>query len=151
MEIDKEIQLGDQQTLNLLKSVWVIWIGLSAFYALIGIFAIVMGIIAILQGLTTLQIGMGIYIDSTAILAFGIGLWVLFLGNIYIRSGLNKLDYFRWKLLVLESGLIGIMMGYTVLNELINGRLNFVSTGGLGLFLAILYLAFKVRNQFKEK
>ncbi|UCG04372.1 MAG: hypothetical protein JSW11_10365 [Candidatus Heimdallarchaeota archaeon] len=41
----------------------------------------------------------------------GVGLWVLFLSNIYISFGLARLHYFRWKLLVIESGLLGIVLG----------------------------------------
>ncbi|MHA2347870.1 MAG: hypothetical protein ACXACP_14205, partial [Candidatus Hodarchaeales archaeon] len=111
MDISEEIQLGDQRPLTLLKQIWVIWTGLSAFYALIGILAILMGIISIFQGSPNVQIGMGIYVDSAVLVAVGVGLWVIFLGNIYIKIGLDKLDYFRWKLLVIESGLIGIVMG----------------------------------------
>ncbi len=106
MDIGEEIQLGDQRTLTLLKQIWIIWTGLSGFYALIGILAIFIGIISIFQGSSTIQIGMGIYFNSAEIVAVGLGFWVLFLGNMYIRSGLEKLDYFRWKLLVIESRII---------------------------------------------
>jgi hypothetical protein len=150
MDISEEIQLGDQRPLTLLKQIWVIWTGLSAFYALIGILAILMGIISIFQGSPNVQIGMGIYVDSAVLVAVGVGLWVIFLGNIYIKIGLDKLDYFRWKLLVIESGLIGIVMGYSSLVQLINSRLDFVSNVGLGFCLVILYFAFNVRNKFRK-
>jgi hypothetical protein len=150
MVISEEIQLGDQRTLTLLKQIWVIWTGLSAFYALIGILAIFMGIISIFQGSPNVQIGMGVYINSAVLVAVGAGLWVLFLGNIYIKIGLDKLDYFRWKLLVIESGLIGIVMGYSSLVQLINSRLDFVSNVGLGFCLVILYFAFNVRTKFRK-
>jgi hypothetical protein len=109
-----------------------------------------MGIISIFQGSHNVQIGMGIYVDSAVLVAVGVGLWVIFLGNIYIKIGLDKLDYFRWKLLVIESGLIGIVMGYSSLVQLINSRLDFVSNVGLGFCLVILYFAFNVRNKFRK-
>ena len=164
MDIGEEIQLGDQRTFNLLKQIWVIWIGLNAFFALIGIFPILLGIYAIFLGLPRIQIGMGIYVDSIVVMAAGVGCWVLFLGNMYIRSGLNKLDYFRWKLLVIESGLIGTVMGFLSLKLILNSDFSLQTSislyrslqtvlaalVGTGFWLVILCLAFNVRDKFRK-
>ena len=93
----------------------------------------------------------------------GVAVWVLLLCNIYIKSGLNRLDYFRWKLLVIETGLIGIAMGYNSLNQIIN-RGTYLEQAPMyllvadvvwgfiriGICLVTLYLAFNVRDKFRK-
>jgi hypothetical protein len=109
---------------------------------------------------------MGIYAFSAVFLGLiGVGMvWVLFLGNIYIRSGLDELDYFRWKLLVIESGLIGIVMGFLSLKMILNSEFSLQTSNsiyrslqtvlaalvGSGFWLVTLYLAYNVRDKFRE-
>jgi len=163
----EEFQVGDLRSLTLLKLIWGIWTVLTAFLALYGIWFIIMGIINIPNFLRspTMHLGMGIYAWSAVFLGLiGVGLWVLFLGNIYIRSGLDKLDYFRWKLLVIESGLIGLVMGFLSLNMILNFEFSLQTSSslyrslqtvlaalvGTGFWLVTLYLAFNIRDKFRK-
>ena len=140
MNLGEEFHESDQRTLTLLKQTWGFWTGLSFFIVFIsGIGAIIMAI------------GSSIYSHYAFPGVFMVvGAWVLLLCNIYIKFGLDKLDYFRWKLLVIESGLIGIGVGYASVDLLMDLKLDFISNVGLGFCLAILYLAFKVRDEFRK-
>ncbi|MHA1977686.1 MAG: hypothetical protein ACW98I_12335 [Candidatus Hodarchaeales archaeon] len=168
MNSSEEFQEGDLRSLTLLKQIWGIWTVLTAFLALYGILLIFMGIINIPNFLRSpnTNLGMGIYAFSAVFLGLiGVGMvWVLFLGNIYIRSGLDELNYFRWKLLVIESGLIGIVMGFLSLKMILNSEFSLQTSNsiyrslqtvlaalvGSGFWLVTLYLAYNVRDKFRE-
>lgn len=162
----EEFQGDDLHSLTLLKQIWGIWTVLTVFPALYGILLIFMGIINLSTFLLspTQHLGMGIYAYTAVIMGvIGVGLWVLFLGNIYIKAGLERLDFLRWKLLVIEAGIIGIVLGVALLNQILAiglGRSNLYEIGtmnvlialvGTGVCLALLYLAFTVRDKFREE
>lgn len=157
---DEEFQGEDQRSLTLLKQIWGIWTGLTVFPALYGIWMSVMGILTLPNFITSPTESEYFFVAMGGI---GVALWVLFLGNIYIKYGLDRLDYFRWKLLVMEAGLIGIVLGVALLNQILAiglGRSNLYEIGtmnvlvalvGTGVCLALLYLAVKVRDIFREE
>lgn len=168
MNSSEEFQVGDLRSLTLLKQIWGIWIVLTALLALYGILLILIGITNIPKFLRspTMNLGMGINAISAVFLGLmGVGMvWGLFLGNIYIRSGLDEVDYFRWKLLVIESGLIGTVMGFLSLKLILNFDFSLQTSislyralqtvlaalVGTGFWLVILYLAFNVRDKFRK-
>lgn len=82
-------------------------------------------------------------------------MWVLFVVNIKITFGLFRLDYFRWKLLVIElvlieGVLIFFMLYYVILYP---NRIDYlmVFLFLMGFFLVLLYLAVAVREKFFDR
>lgn len=149
---------------------WGIWIVLTGIIALSMSMVIVIGFTylpkAFLSPTEEIYIAWSPVPAYYAIFAIiiGTGLWVLFLGNVYIGLGLNKLGYTRWKLLVIESALMGIVISFMSLNMILNFEFALqplsslyksLQTGlaallGTGFWLGILYLAFSLRDQFKK-
>ncbi|MFX0152716.1 MAG: hypothetical protein ACFFAJ_18175 [Candidatus Hodarchaeota archaeon] len=168
MNSDEEFQVGDLRSLTLLKLLWKIWIVLTGIIALGLTLFIFFAIVYLPIFLRSPTEEVHILTPFTSVPAYfvifagiiGIIFWVLFLGNIYISYGLNKLDYFRWKLLVIESSLIGIVAGILSLTMILTieralsiyeSRQLLALVGVIGLCLVLLILAFKVRGIFREK
>ncbi|MFX1286783.1 MAG: hypothetical protein ACFFB5_24305 [Promethearchaeota archaeon] len=156
MNRGEEFQVGDPRSLTLLKLIWGIWTVLTGIMALFMIMFIFIGITYLPRFLHSPTNGGESYFVFGGLV--DVGLWVLFGGNIYITFGLNRLHYFRWKLLIIESGLIGIVMGFVSLNVILDIRNNLqnhpmsilVALVGIGFPLVLLYLAFNVRDKFSK-
>ncbi|MFX0051891.1 MAG: hypothetical protein ACFFAJ_16405 [Candidatus Hodarchaeota archaeon] len=173
MNSGEDFQVADTRPLTLLKQIWGVWTFLTVVPALfLGIPALFLGILYLPTFLRSpteeVYIGFSLVPAYSAVFAciIGIGIWVLFLGNIYITIGLARLDYFRWKLLVIDSGLSGIVLGLVSLIVIIDLGYNlqdtflqnlirilrgsFLGLGGTGCCLVLLYLAFNVRDKFRK-
>lgn len=157
MNSREESRVGDLRSLTLLKLLWGIFTVLNGFLAsFFGIF-IFMGIINLPYILSpNRHIGMGFTSHSAVFLGLvGVVMWVLFVVNIKITFGLFRLDYFRWKLLVIElvlieGVLIFFMLYYVILYP---NRIDYlmVFLFLMGFFLVLLYLAVAVREKFFDR
>ena len=166
MNGSEEFQVGELRSLTLLRRLWKIWIVLTGIMAWGLTIYIFFAIITLRTFLRSPTEEVTIFFSTVPVYfvvltgIIGIIFWVLFLANIYINYGLNKLDYFRWKLLVIESSLIGIVVIILSLNMILliehalsiyESRQLFALVGVSGLCLVLLILAFNVRDKFRKK